>query len=105
VNTPGDAAPIAALASGRGPAGVAVLRLSGRDCHTLLAQCLRLRTKAWPVQALRRADLIDPASGELIDDLLAKPNRSLVAEIPGTAKDGGPSCATVKPPDGWKVVE
>lgn len=42
---------------------------------------------------------------EMIDDLLAKPNQSLVAEIPGTAKDGGPSCATVKPSDGWKVVE
>ena len=27
----------------------------------------------------------------------------LEARVPGTAKDGGPSCATVKPFDGWKV--
>ena len=29
--------------------------------------------------------------------------RLLQATIPGTGKDGGPSCATVKPIDGWKV--
>jgi hypothetical protein len=27
----------------------------------------------------------------------------LEARIPGTAKDGGPSCATVQPLDGWKL--
>jgi len=27
----------------------------------------------------------------------------LEARVPGTGKDGGPSCATVKPFDGWKV--
>lgn len=63
--------PIAALASGRGPAGVAVLRLSGRDCQGLLSGCLRLRSRRWPVQALRRAEFVDPTTGELIDDLLA----------------------------------
>ena len=26
----------------------------------------------------------------------------LEARLPGTAKDGGPSCATLKPIDGWK---
>ena len=29
-------------------------------------------------------------------------NRLLEARVPGTAKDGGPNCATVKPFDGWK---
>lgn len=29
--------------------------------------------------------------------------RVLEARLPGTGKDGGPSCATVKPVDGWKV--
>jgi hypothetical protein len=28
----------------------------------------------------------------------------LEARVPGTAKDGGPACATVKPFDGWKLV-
>ena len=41
---------------------------------------------------------------ELIDSLVDAPKRLLQATIPGTGKDGGPSCATVKPIDGWKVV-
>jgi tRNA modification GTPase len=64
-------APIAALASGHGPAAVALLRLSGRGCHELLAKCLRIQAKAWPAQALRRAQVFDPATGEVIDEVLA----------------------------------
>jgi len=46
-----------------------------------------------------------PLSGitwEMIQQVLA--NRKLVLEVhlPGTAKDGGPSCATVHPLEGWK---
>ena len=41
----------------------------------------------------------------MIDSVLEKPKRSLQATIPGTVKDGGPSCGTVKPIDGWKVVK
>jgi len=33
-----------------------------------------------------------------------KPGHRLSASIQGTGKDGGPSCATVKPTGGWKVV-
>jgi hypothetical protein len=33
----------------------------------------------------------------------ASTNMSLEARLPGTGKDGGPSCATVKPTEGWKV--
>ncbi|MBL8816480.1 MAG: hypothetical protein JNL58_10655 [Planctomyces sp.] len=29
----------------------------------------------------------------------------LEARLPGTGKDGGPSCATVKPIEGWKVCK
>lgn len=38
-------------------------------------------------------------------ELIAKAstNRALEARLPGTGKDGGPSCATVKPTEGWKV--
>lgn len=44
-------------------------------------------------------------SWEMIDSVVAAPKRFLQATIPGTGKDGGPSCATVKPMDGWKVVK
>jgi len=40
---------------------------------------------------------------EMITSLMDAPQRLLQATIPGTGKDGGPSCATVKPIDGWKV--
>lgn len=42
---------------------------------------------------------------EMIDLVLEKPNRIIEATIPGTGKDGGPICATVRPIDGWKVVK
>lgn len=32
-----------------------------------------------------------------------KPSVFLEATVPGTGKDGGPNCATVKPFAGWKV--
>ena len=46
---------------------------------------------------------LETITWEMIDSVLEKPKRLLQATIPGTAKDGGPSCATVKPIDGWKV--
>jgi len=40
-------------------------------------------------------DMIEKASADL--------KLVLEARLPGTCKDGGPSCATVKPTKGWKV--
>ena len=34
----------------------------------------------------------------------ANGKRVLETRVPGTAKDGSPTCATVKPFAGWKVV-
>ena len=48
---------------------------------------------------------LEGISWEMIDSVLDTPKRWLQATIPGTGKDGGPSCATVKPIDGWKVVK
>jgi hypothetical protein len=48
---------------------------------------------------------LETITWDMIDSVLEKPKRLLQATIPGTAKDGGPSCATVKPTDGWKVVK
>lgn len=38
-------------------------------------------------------------------ELIAQQSATTVleAQLPGTGKDGGPSCATVKPSQGWKV--
>src|SRR5262249_44147057 len=46
-----------------------------------------------------------PLSGitwDLIRQASAKPERILEAHLPGTGKDGGPSCATVHPLQGWR---
>jgi len=40
---------------------------------------------------------------EMIDSVADAPKQILQATIPGTGKDGGPSCATVESVDGWKV--
>ena len=39
---------------------------------------------------------------EIVDRMLADPKSILETRVPGTGKDGGPSCATVKPFEGWK---
>jgi hypothetical protein len=41
---------------------------------------------------------------DLIKQATTDPAVVLEAHIPGTGKDGGPSCATVHPPDGWRLV-
>jgi len=40
---------------------------------------------------------------EMIDKLKAQSESILETRVPGTGKDGGPACATVKPFNGWKV--
>ncbi len=49
-----------------------------------------------------------PLSG-ITADILSRvekdPTLILETHVPGTAKDGGPNCATVKPFAGWKLVK
>lgn len=48
-----------------------------------------------------------PLSGihwDYIDELTQHPEKVLETLVPGTGRDGGPNCATVKPFDGWKIV-
>ena len=40
-----------------------------------------------------------------VDQLIADPNLIMQTSVPGTGKDGGPNCATVKPFDGWKILQ
>jgi len=48
---------------------------------------------------------LDGITWEMIDTVVDTPKRVLQATIPGTGKDGGPSCATLKPIDGWQLVK
>ncbi len=48
---------------------------------------------------------LDGITWDMIDSVLEKPKRLLQATIPGTGRDGGPSCATVKPIEGWMVAK
>jgi Family of unknown function (DUF5990) len=41
---------------------------------------------------------------DMIDRLRADSKLILETRVPGTGKDGGPNCATVKPFEGWKIV-
>src|SRR5258705_5828098 len=40
-----------------------------------------------------------------IDKLNADPNFILETSVPGTGRDGGPNCATVKPFNGWQLKQ
>jgi hypothetical protein len=44
-------------------------------------------------------------SWKMIDEITADPKLILESCVPGTGKDGGPNCATVKPFDGWKIKD
>ncbi len=48
---------------------------------------------------------LEEITWQLIDSVLESPHSVLQTTIAGTGRDGGPSCATVKPIDGWQVVK
>lgn len=39
----------------------------------------------------------------MTDKLIEEPSLLLETKVPGTGKDGGPNCATVKPFEGWRI--
>lgn len=43
-------------------------------------------------------------SQDMVQQLSTDPNLILITTVPGTGRDGGPNCATVKPFDGWKLA-
>jgi Family of unknown function (DUF5990) len=43
-------------------------------------------------------------SSETIKLLLSDSSLILITKVPGTGKDGGPNCATVKPFSGWHLI-
>jgi hypothetical protein len=40
---------------------------------------------------------------DMIEKASTDPKLVLEARLPGKSKDGGPSCATLKPAEGWKL--
>lgn len=43
-------------------------------------------------------------TSEMVDRATKDARRVVETRVPGTGKDGGPACATVKPFDGWTVT-
>jgi hypothetical protein len=43
-------------------------------------------------------------TAEILERVEKDPKLVLEAHVPGTGKDGGPNCATVKPFAGWKLI-
>ena len=43
-------------------------------------------------------------TSEMINKSLGKPGWVLETRVPGTGRDGGPNCGTVKPFNGWKAT-
>jgi hypothetical protein len=43
-------------------------------------------------------------TSDMIERALADPDSLLETRVAGTGKDGGPTCGTIKPFAGWKVV-
>jgi hypothetical protein len=44
-------------------------------------------------------------SPDLAGKLISNGNMLLETRVPGTGKDGGPNCASVKPFDGWYIAD
>lgn len=67
---------------------------------------LDIGTSAGQIDSAWSRRLKIPLSGitwTMIDQLSADPHLILETRVPGTGKDGGPTCGTVKPFDGWKL--
>jgi tRNA modification GTPase len=65
--------PIAALASGSGSSAVAIIRLTGHECHTILAPLLGMSSQdlsRWPARQLKLSKVLDPVSQETLDEPL-----------------------------------
>jgi tRNA modification GTPase len=66
-----DEEPIAALASGAAAAAVALIRVSGKGALDLLERLLKPGgVAAWTERSLKLVRLVDPATGEVIDEPL-----------------------------------
>ena len=68
---------------------------------------LGIGTYAGQIDSVWSRRLKIPLSGinwDFIEQLSRDPRYILEARVPGTGRDGGPSCATVKPFPGWHLA-
>jgi hypothetical protein len=73
---------------------------TGRFLYINIGKSARQVNAAWD----RRLKIpLDGIPWEMIEKASTK--WVLEARLPGTGKDGGPSCATVKPIEGWKLCK
>jgi len=88
---PGDGLPNFLGPLSQGPA-------SGRFIYLDIGKCAGQIDSPWQ----RRIKVpLNGITWAMIQKTLA--NKAILeATLPGTGKDGGPSCATIKPIDGWK---
>ena len=88
-----DAQPILLGPFAQGPPGARFVYLDIGTCAGQADACWSRRLKI-PLSGITW-DMIDRAS--------ADPKSILETRVPGTGRDGGPSCATVKPFKGWSL--
>lgn len=67
-----DEEPIVALASGQGASAIAILRISGKDCHKKLLPCLKKKnaSKPWQMNFQSLCDFSDPRSDRSLDEVM-----------------------------------
>lgn len=65
-----DEEPIVALASGQGASAIAILRVSGKESHSLLIPCLKKKTDTWKINYQSLCDLCDPENGIILDEVM-----------------------------------
>ena len=69
---------------------------------------LDIGTAAGQIDSIWSRRLKIPLTGitaEILRQVEKDPKLILETHVPGTAKDGGPNCATVKPFAGWKLIQ
>ena len=74
----------------------------GRFIYIDVGTCAGQKTSPW---SRRMKVPLKDITWDLVRAAGAKPGGRLVARIPGTGRDGSPSCATVKFSGTWEVLE
>lgn len=65
--------PIVALSSGQAPSAIAILRISGKNCHQKLLSCLKRKHSSsdWKMNVQSLCDFVDPKNIEILDEVMA----------------------------------
>ena len=75
---------------------------TARFIYIDIGQCAGQHDTHWSRRLKIPLTGISPA---MITELSANSNKVLEVKVPGTGKDKGPNCATVKPFSGWRICD